>query len=300
MKIYATQNNQLKSILTEFTALNYPKKHVSHQGDQNGKGLELKYQMRRYRYNRISESIKLWLPEILLRPSELADIRATNFSEKIDTYASRVNKNMNQLTALIGQVLLHSIIRFSSQSQPIPALLYIDDENETCFDNIHIVPRTHEPDELWMGFSEFIHSNLEPENIADIVNRFCSLLERDFDKRRDKILDVKQDSYLLKHDIDEILDSTTSLDDHLDRFRFMFFIGYESSHLENSTTDMKSDYKEALTTEVKDNFNLLVKNLIEKDDYYKDLNINIYLYPLPCTKTFFTEIKSKLGEMVNA
>jgi len=299
VKVYTTLNNPHKSILTEFIDLNHPEE-ITHQGNKNGKGLELKYQMNRYRYNRISESIKFWLPEILLRPSELADSKATNFSDKINIYTSRINENINNLTTLIGRVLLHSIIRCSSKSQPIPALLYIDDEKDTCFDNIHIVPRMHEPDELWMGFSEFINSNLEPEHIAAIVDKFGNLLEIDFDKRRDKILDVKQDSYLPEHDIDVILDCTTSLDDHLDRFRFMFFIGYESPHLEHSTKDMQSDYKEHLITEVEKNFTLLVKKLIEKDEYYTNLHVDIYLYPLPCTTTFFTEIRSKLGGMPNA
>lgn len=64
------------------------------------------------------------------------------------------------------------------------------------------------------------------------------------DTARKKILDIKDDNYLLRHDIDEILDGSQPFDAHLDRFTFVLFVGYDSNLLtEPETPGFEDDWR---------------------------------------------------------
>lgn len=93
---------------------------------------------------------------------------------------------------------------------------------------MHIVRRASEGDQLWIGFSELVTETDISVRLPEIRNELYEVIEECFDSARSKILDVKDDEYLLRHDIDEILDGSRPLDAHLDRFRFVLFVGYDS------------------------------------------------------------------------
>lgn len=288
VKIYTKSAAELQAILRKFTSKTDIYADRSFVGDKNCSGLEGKYEMRRYRYDHIAKSIKQWLPEVLLTPSELADTRPENFEAKIKEYAKRIDKNIGALSKMVAHVLLHSVIRTTTGSQPIPAYLYIDDGKETCFENVHIVIKDHSEDQLWLGFSYFVKDNFE-KCITDIVNNFFELLNSEsFANKKTKILDIKEDRFLVSHDIDKLLLNTTSIDECLDSFRFVFFIGYESSHLSCNSSDLAIDYKEKIIDEVYKRFGALVDGFVDKDEFMEDLHIDVYLYPIPCVDSLLT------------
>jgi hypothetical protein len=296
VKIYTKSGSELQSILKEFTSHNDIYSTQNFAGEKKCTGLEGKYQMQLYSYDQIAKSLQKWLPEVLLRPNELADTSPSNFDDKIKAYTKRIKGSLGSLNDLVSHILLHSVIRTTSASQPIPAHLYIDDGNDTCHENIHIVINDHSADELWMGFSYFIQSNLQAETL-NIVNTFHDLLCSDaFEAKKLKILDVKQDNYLIKHDIDELLQSTASLDEHIERFRFVFFLGYESDALERDMKEMTVDYKQALIEEVQMNFKMLIDELILKNNFMKNLHVDVYLYPIPSLDSLMDEVKLKFEE----
>jgi hypothetical protein len=294
VKIYTKNGAELTAILKEFTSQKGIYSSHCYAGDKVCSGQEGKYQMQRYRYDQIAISLNKWLPEILLRPSELADNMPSNYDEKIKVYTERIRQSLGTLNELVAHVLLHSVIRTVSGSQPIPAHLFVDDGQDTCYENIHIVIKEHSEDELWMGFSYFIKNNLQAE-ITNIVTKFHNLLISDaFEAKKSKIIDIKQDSYLIKHDINELLQPTASLDEHIDRFRFVFFIGYESNVLKENITDMESDYKQQLVEEVKVNFKILIDQLVHTDEFMKHLHVDVYLYPIPCLDNLLQEAQIRL------
>lgn len=293
VKIYTKNAIELQAVLKEFTSNLDIYADKSFVGDKNCSGLEGKYEMRRYRYDQIAKSIMQWLPEVLLTPSELADTRPENFDAKIKEYAKRIDKNIGSLSKMVAHVLLHSVIRTTTGSQPIPAYLYIDDGKETCFENVHIVIKDHSEDQLWMGFSYFVEDNFD-NCITEIVDNFFDLLNSEsFANKKTKILDVKEDRFLVSHDIDKLLLNTTSIDECLDSFRFVFFIGYETSHLTCKSKDLTSDYKDKIIDEVYKRFGALVDGLIDKDEFMEDLHIDVYLYPVPCVNSLLTSAQKE-------
>lgn len=278
VKIYTVDKKKLTAILYVFLELG---SFYDHSGEKLCRGLQGKYHRRRYEYDGISKGILRWLPEVLLRPSELADQSPERLIAKLKGYTSKKILYLADIKNLIANVLLHSVVRTSYDSQPIPALLHVDDEGGTTIDNVHILLNDHEPDQLLLGFSYLISGTID-DSLNQIVSDFDALLQSDaFSAKKEKILEDKQDGYLLKHDVDEILSSNTSLDEHLSRFVFAFFIGYETEFLKCEECKTDEDCQARLEGEVRSHFDALISSLINKDDFFKDLHMTAYIYPVP-------------------
>ena len=297
-KVYTKDANELKQLFLELVSIVKPE-----CDKKNGVGLKQTYFLNKYRFDYIAETLVDWIPELLLRPSELADTHGINFINKWKSFVSRLKKDSVEFETFIGKLLLHSTIRYYSKSQPISASLYIDDGLNSFheFENIHIVNNRHKPDELWMGFSKLSNSNDIKEPINDICKQLNFLITHSFDKQREKILNVKEDNYLFKHDINEMLSPASSLDAHVNRFKFVIFLGYNSQHLKiNKTKDnMEANYEDILKQEVEEYFNIQINELNKENNYFEDLNITIYLYPSPCIDTMLNVIKDVLEGISN-
>lgn len=297
-KVYTKKTDELKQLFLELVSVVKPE-----CDKKNGIGLKQNYFQNKYRFNYIAETLVDWLPELLLRPSELADTHSINFIDRWKSLVSRLKKDSVEFETFIGKLLLHSTIRYYSKSQPISASLYIDNGLDSFheFENIHIVNNLHEPDELWMGFSKLSNSADIKEPINDICKQLDFLITNCFDKQREKILNVKEDNYLFKHDINEMLSPANSLDDYVDRFKFVIFLGYNSEHLKIDKTkdNMEDNYEDILKQEVEEYFNIQINQLSKANNYFEELNIIVYLYPSPCIDTMLNVIKDALEGIPN-
>ena len=290
VQVYTTSNTKLKAILSSFF---HDQEMYKLTGDKSCTGLRGQYHQRKYSYNIIAKNLHQWLPEVLLLPGEIADNTPENLTKKFSTFTNRYSKSADFISNLVSKVFLHSTIRTKYKSQPIAAELHIDDAKRTCFDNVHIILEDHAPDKLIMGFSELIGTDVE-ESLTKIVTNFDDLIESEaFSSQKEKILTAKDDSYLLEHDIDEILASNKSLDDSLDRLQFVFFIGYESNHLKCNEKEMETTYLKELEGEVAHQFKTLIDKLILKNDFCEYLHIEVYLYPIPSISSLINAVQER-------
>lgn len=290
VKVYSSNHNELKAILSSFF---HAQDLYDLMGDKLCTGLHGQYHQKKYSYSIIAKNLHKWLPEVLLLPSEIADNTPENLTKKFSTFTKRYTQNVGFISSLVSTALLHSTIRTQYKTQPIAAMLYIDDTEKTCFDNVHIVLEDHDPDKLIMGFSELIGTDIQ-NSLTKIVTNFDDLIESEaFSSQKEKILTAKDDRYLIEHDIDEILAPNRSLDDNIDRLRFIFFIGYESPHLKYNMKEMKETYLKDLENEVVHQFKNLIEQLILKNDFYEDLHIEVYLYPIPSLATLINAIQQQ-------
>ncbi|MBT2374419.1 dsDNA nuclease domain-containing protein [Pseudomonas fluorescens] len=247
-------------------------------GTRNGLVLHQRYHLGQYRYEHIAKNVCRWLDELFLRPKEMADNNCLSVTDKFKKLKERVLESTRDMETFLGKALLHSTVRLSHNSQPIPVSLFIDkDDKVRVYENVHIIQSDNSPDELWIGFSKIIKSG----DIPTILTRLRSLLYDDimssFDEVRDKILDIKEDSYLLRHDIDEILDTSHPFDDHINRFRFLLFVGYDSALLTNPET---KGHEDDLYAEAKALFDHFVSDL-STNSTFSHINIDLFLYPTP-------------------
>lgn len=296
-KIYSRKTEDLKPVLVELVDL-----YDITLENKVGMGLKQSYEKNNYRYEYIAKTLKNWIPELLLNPDEYANSSGSNFYRQFSLIAERLDKHTENIQAFIGRLLLHATIRYYSKSQPIPATLYIEDDNDTykAFDNIHIVKFDNLGDELWMGFSALVADSDIDKCAEKIAKELTDLVSNDFTLQKEKILNIKQDNYLIKHDVNEILDPSSSLDDHKDRFRFVIFIGYESNilHTKKTNKNMKGNYLEEVIEDVKKRFEKTIEKILSEDDYFEEIKITIYIYPTPCIKTLTDTIEKELKEKI--
>lgn len=294
VKIYSTDSTQLQAVLSTFFQDNNIYEAADFEGRKECTGLQGEYHRRRYSYNLIAHNLYKWFHDVLLLPNEIADNAPDKITDKFKILIQRYKKEATFINNLVAKSLLHSTVRTTYKSQPISASLHIDDSKKTCFDNVHIVLNSHEPDNLLMGFSRLIN-RIDDSSLTSIVAEFNALLESEaFSTQKEKVLVAKKDNYLLDHDINDILEPNNSLDKNLDRFRFVFFIGYESDILRCNAKEMADDYEKHLKSEVKTQFKSLVDKIISEDDFYEDLHIEVYLYPIPSLSSLISEIQTQV------
>lgn len=270
-KVYV--HRKLPSVLVQLQA-----PFASPISTRNGLALHQRYQMGEYRYEHIAKNICHWFDELLLRPSEIADFISSSATEKYRVLRSRLADSANDLEQFLGNALLHSVMRLRHESQPIPATLYLDSKDDLkVFENVHIVQRHKGGDELWLGVSKLTKARTVSQALNALRDALYDDIVNGLDGVREKVLDVKEDSYLLNHDVDEILDTSNSFEDHLERFRFVVFFGYESSLL---TIPETKGHEPSLYEEAYELFVDFISDLT-KNPVYAQLNIELYIYPAP-------------------
>lgn len=262
---------------------------------RNGRVLHQQYGLKRYRYKHIADNVCKWLDEVFLRPNELADIHKLSLVEQGQRLKTMVFASLADVRSFLGRVLLHSTIRQMHASQPIPCLLYLEGQNEEkILENVHIVRRDPEGDQLWVGFSELVTVANVTTRLPEIREQLYAEIDEYFCTARGKILDIKDDDYLLRHDIDVILDESNPFDAHLDRFRFVLFIGYDSSFLTDPETPGHEDHLEHETAAL---FEAFVDDL-QHGSTFAELNIDVFIYPAPSLATLTTMVEQKVREAV--
>ncbi|MUK25716.1 dsDNA nuclease domain-containing protein [Aliivibrio fischeri] len=295
VKIYSTDSSTLQAVLSLFFKEKGLYDTANFKGKKECTGFKGEYHRRKYGYDVIARNLYKWFHEVLLLPSEIADISPDKITEKFQILTKRYKFEASFINQLIAKALLHSIVRTTYKSQPIAALLYVDDDKSTCFDNIHIVLNEHEPDSLLMGFSRFI-TTINRSSLEKIVGEFHELLESEaFSSQKEKVLILKKDNYLLEHDINELLEPNSSLDNNLNRFKFVFFIGYESEHLKCNSKEMELDFENQLIYEATTQFRELVNHLVSVDEFYEELHIDVYLYPIPSLISLIKEVQNQVN-----
>lgn len=287
-KIYVKRD--LPHILTPFRA-----PMASACAKRNGQVLHQQYSLRKYRYKHIVDNVCQWLDEVFLRPKEMSDIHKLTLVEKRERLRTSVFKSLHDVSEFLGRVLLHATIRQHHESQPIPCMLYVDRPgSEKILENVHIVRREPEGDQLWIGFSELVNHLDISVRLLEIRDRLYEDISACFDTARTKILDVKDDDYLLRHDIDEILDGSLPFDAHLDRFTFVLFVGYDSDLLTDPETPGHEDDLEKETAAL---FEKFAADLIE-DSPFANLVLHVFIYPAPSLKLLTQLVDEKVREVV--
>jgi len=285
IKVYERQN--IRPILSEFDRIN-----STSQPSKTIIALHQTYSLKQYRYKYVAESICMWLDELLLRPEEIADSININSTQKYSVLKQRLAASIAELEHFLGRALLHSTIRADKKSQPIPALLYIEQDGALkILDNVHIVRQLNAKDELWIGLSKILMTNNVHQTLTQMREELCELIIDTLDQARQKILDVKKDSYLVSHEINELLNVTQPFDNYIDRFRFAIFLGYESSHLTEPET---AGYEISLKREISSVFELFLNDLVDSDHPLINIKLDIYLYPAPNNKTLLATVREKL------
>lgn len=225
----------------------------------------------------------------------MSDIHKLSLTETRKQLQTSVFKSLHDVSEFLGRVLLHATIRQHHESQPIPCMLYVEKTgSEKILENVHIVRRDPQGDQLWIGFSELVTDTDIAVRLPQIRDRLYEDISECIDTARSKILDIKDDNYLLRHDIDEILDGSRPFDAHLDRFTFVLFVGYDSNLLTDPET---MGYEDDLEKETAALFDKFAADIIEGSPF-AGLCVQVFIYPAPSLKQLTQLVENKVREIV--
>ncbi|EPF7507857.1 dsDNA nuclease domain-containing protein [Klebsiella variicola] len=287
---------QTKNII--FSPLN---QHISQDGKRSCQGYYLEYARQKFRYEKIVNNILEWMPEFILTPKELAENDSVDCFplwrktiERAKSYTDTIDINY-----FIIEILLHILLRYKLQSQPIYGMLYINAKDKVKeFNNVHVVNNTQTGnDELWLGRA-FISYNDELNNTLDEFSSFLfEVLDPDiFDHSKKKIFEAKNDSHIITHNINDVLNEASTISNNIDRYKIVTLFVYNSDTLKSGYS---KEYQEKLLKESADIFNMYCKKLISlQDDEINQINISALLIPLEkfeeLRKTFLGAINNGL------
>ncbi|MNI93843.1 hypothetical protein D3C73_1518530 [compost metagenome] len=91
-----------------------------------------------------------------------------------------------------------------------------------------------------------------------------------------------------------ILDESNPFDKYLDRFRFVLFVGYDSSLLTDPET---SDHEDHLEQETAALFEAFADDL-QHDSPFAGLTIDVFIYPAPSLEKLTKMVEEKVREAV--
>ncbi|PKF49730.1 dsDNA nuclease domain-containing protein [Enterovibrio nigricans] len=241
-----------------------------------------------YRYDHVVDMLIDWVDEVFLRPSEIVGGSQT-FGKAQEIRERIAGLDLKTVTA---RTILNSILRKQNQqSQPIPMVMFAANGNKCLkFDSVHIVLGEQNINELWVGVTEFIENS---DVIFDVMQRLSDkisdLIFLDMDKDRRIILEAKDDKYLFKHDIDSILDTSSSFESNLERFKFVVFISYKMDSYDHLTSE--SD----LMTDIKNKIDHMYNLMVSKNPFFAQVRLGFYVFPTPCNDTILNKLKDKIS-----
>lgn len=254
-------------------------------------GYDARYELKRWRSQELAEYLADWLPEIALKASELVEVQHLNMRLKRRNAINEIKKHRNIDPArLIGEILLHSVLRHHFDGEPIACkLFYNTPDGAKSFGTAHIIHRGHR-DELWLGHSTICDGSSYDAVLAATVTAFERLLDPDFLKsEREVIVTLREPHHLLPTTLENAFERNTPIDDLLDVLSVCLLVGYDSSVLGGGFTD---DYREKLIVEVAARYDAAKAKL---SGALAPLNVHIFLIPIECVQTlaknFFTAIE---------
>ncbi|MEZ8027178.1 dsDNA nuclease domain-containing protein [Enterovibrio norvegicus] len=250
-------------------------------------GYKQTFHFSRYRYDYIVEQLLCWIDEVIMKPKELANV--TSLITATNILKDRLKEE--DLGKIISKTIFNSILRTESDSQPIPMVLFsVGDKGSFTFDAVNILLNEGGDDELWISTVELIKDEEEIENVIDeCASKINKLILEDVDYARSLILDAKDDLYLYKHNVDDILSSEKGLMECVDRFNFSIFFVYSFTDYNSATTD------DDLIKDISNYFLKAIDRIDKEFNLTSEVRIGIYFLPIPCCETLISKFKEKVG-----
>lgn len=239
-------------------------------------GYDAQYERKKWRSTQLANYLVKWVPELVLKASEIAQTNHLTLAEKTSQSLSKLRELRHHgIERLLVETLLHAILRYFFDSEPIACkLFYRTAAASGVVNNAHIVQH-HEGDQIWLGRSHVFRGS----NVDALIASACEELEDALatpllQAEREIILELRQPEYLRKDDVEEALADGAPIDRFLEILRFAILIVYDSEVLGGGHCD---DYRTRLVAELTQFANSYHSQLPASVD---EIQIHLFLVPV--------------------
>ncbi len=216
-----------------------------------------------------------------------------------------------------GELLLHLLLRDFHNAIPLLSKIFLKDSYGHAvhgFDSVHIAPEIDNPSEysLWFGESKLYHNgkagvkaltkDIEEHFNADYLRAEFTLISKkkesfiSLEKFKDENKKKEYEKFLeLKDKWFSVLDSKSKLDNILSSVTIPMLCTYSSDTFNKFTDETSQDFLDELYKEIAELKKYFDDNL--KIPIPKDLNIILFLFPVPSKKELVKQLHTKLSYM---
>jgi Cap4 dsDNA endonuclease/Cap4 SAVED domain len=252
---------------------------------------DARYENKKWRSQLLADHLVDWLPEIALKASDLVSVQHLQLRQKTRDAVKAVKRQRSLSDQqLVGETLLHAVIRQTFGSEPIACkLFYQASTGMRSFGTAHIV---HSPngDELWLGRASIAtaanHENVLNTTLTDLEH----VLDPDFLKEeRETILTLREPLHFLPTSLEAALARNAPIDGVVDALCIPILLAYDSAVLGAGYFD---DYRERLIQEVTAAYEALKPRLPAA---LKPVKVHIFMVPIECVETLTSHFTSLMG-----
>lgn len=216
---------------------------------RSSSGYDALYERKVWRSRQLARHLADWVPELTLKASELVEITPLNMRAKFEA-GLKVVKAERALDVgnLLGETLLHAVLRHWFGSEPIPCkLFHRSTHGDKVTKNAHLV-HGENGDELWIGRTHLF----EEQDPAPLFARISAELSDALDtellvEERDIILQLREPQHYTDHAIGAALSPGAPIDDFIRVLCLPLLIAYDSAVLSMGHAD---DYQARLLEEI--------------------------------------------------
>ena len=232
-----------------------------------------------------------WLPEIALKASDLVSVQHLQLRKKTRDAVKAIKRQCSVSDQqLVGETLLHTVIRQTFGSEPIACkLFYQSSTGMRSFGAAHIV-HSSKGDELWLGRANIAtaetHGDVLKATLADLEY----ILDPEFLKEeRETILTLREPHHLMPTSLESALARNAPIDDVVGALCIPILVAYDSEVLGAGYAE---DYRVRLIEEVKASYEALKPRLPAS---LKAVKVHIFLVPIECVETLTSQFTTLIG-----
>ncbi|WLH10906.1 dsDNA nuclease domain-containing protein [Pseudomonas hefeiensis] len=254
-------------------------------------GYDVQYDFGEWRHKELAEHLVQWLPEFCLQASEIVNFQVHHAQTILSKAIATFTQNGMERDKLIAELILHVILRNKENSEPIACKVFFASKTGLSeFGNAHIVQRSGEVDQLWLGLARMITVGTMAQTMAQV----CSTLDSTINKaaltnEREIIISLREPNHLRSNseDFNKALERNTPAEEMLKVLCFPVLLAYDSDAL---SSGYLSDYIDRLKHEINDHYSSLKVHLPKKMD---QIRIAVFLVPIESIQNLIKEFNSR-------
>jgi hypothetical protein len=239
-------------------------------------GYDAQYERKVWRAAALAEYLVRWLPEVTLRASELVEIDQLNLRQKLEAALKAVRaQRALDVGELIGQLLLHAVLRHYFGTEPIACKLFYQSVAGNGVAGAAHIRQSPMGDELWLGRAQLISATDRAALTAGIDAALAQALSPAIlSEERDIILQLREPQHLSNNDLGDALETGAPVDALIKVLCLPLLFVYDSAVLIDGYAD---DYQKKLITEVEGLYSA-VKNALPAD--ISAVQVHVFLVPV--------------------
>lgn len=252
---------------------------------------DVRYENQCWRSQQLADHLVDWLPEIALKASDLASVQHLQLRRKTREAVNAIRRQCAiSDQQLVGETLLHVVIRQTFRSEPIACkLFYQSATGLRSFGAAHIV-HALTGDELWLGRATIATADTHEAVLNAALADLEHVLDPDFLKEeRETILTLREPSHLLPTSLEAALARNAPIDGLVEALCIPILVAYDSTVL---GAGYAMDYRDRLIGEVQTSYAALKPRL---PSTLRNVKVHIFLVPIECVATLAGHFTTLIG-----